>query len=212
MPQKQKKRVQRGHTKGLSQRTIQALARSEECKMNGKHEEALKIAESILMEDPSCVEAAEEVSDNLLSLERIKEASRAAQYALFLSPKSYIANFVLGFVASQEEAWGKSIAFFQMSNAGQPNNPEILRCLGWSLFHSGKRNEGIATLRRALFLRNDDPAILCDLAACYLQMNLFEKAITLLEKAISINKGDDRVQELVDLAKKLRTAFSEDIP
>lgn len=179
--------------------------------MSGKHKEALTIAEEILIEDPACVEAAEEVSDNLLSLERIPEAMRAAEYVLLLSPKSYIANFVLGFVASQKEEWGKSISFFQISNAGQPNNPEILRCLGWSLFHSGKRNEGIAILQRALFLRNDDPAILCDLAACYLQINFFEKAITLLEKAVAINTGDNRVQELVTLAKKLRVAFSEDI-
>ena len=103
--------------------------------MNGKHEEALKIAESILMEDPSCVEAAEEVSDNLLSLERIKEASRGCSICVISFSQKLYCQFCPWLCCfPKRRSMGKSIAFFQMSNAGQPNNPEILRCLGWSLF------------------------------------------------------------------------------
>lgn len=199
------------NARSLNPRVMEALAKSEEYKMEGKHLKALSIAESVLMQDPECKEAAEEVADNLLSLDRLKEAKKAAQYVLKLDPESYIGNFVIGFAASSREEWTKAINAFRRSNAGQPNNPEILRCLGWALFHAGKTDDGIATLRRALFLRENDAAILCDLAACLLQQNEFAEAAGLLRKAVALEPQDERVKELFEVANRLEQAFQEDL-
>ncbi len=195
----------------LNQHVIEELAHSEELKLEGEHVQALEVAEKILIEDPECVEAAEEIADNLLSLNRLSDAIKAAQYVLSLHPESYIGNFVIGFAASNQEDWTKAIKYFRLSNANQANNPEILRCLGWSLFHAEKQSEGVATLRRALFLRENDSSILCDLAACLLQQNDFTEAIALIKKAIVIDPDELRVQELYDVAQRLQIAFSEDV-
>lgn len=208
MPQQTGKQ-QEGKT--LAPKVIKALAQSEELKLLGKHNKALEVAQKILIEDPTCSEAAEEVADNLLSLDLLNEAEKAALHALKLNPRSYIGHFVMGFASSEEENWKGAIKHFQISNEGQPNNPEILRCLGWALFHHDARSEGIATLQRALHLRNDDPAILCDLAACYLQTSSFNKAISLLEKAMEVDAGDPRVQDLFDVANRLQEAFSREV-
>ncbi len=195
----------------LSPRIMQELARSEEYKLTGKHIKALDIAEKVLIEDPGCIEAAEEVADNYLSLDRLEEAKKAATHALMLHGGSYIAHFVIGFVASEQEQWDDAVVHFQTSNVGQPNNPEILRCLGWTLFHSGAQEEGVATLLRSLHLRQEDPAILCDLAACYLQLNNFDKSIHLLERAIRVDPSDHRVEELLGVAHRLKKAFSSEM-
>jgi tetratricopeptide (TPR) repeat protein len=100
---------------------------------------------------------------------------------------------------------------FRVSNFEQPNNPEIIRCLGWTIFHAGRQEEGISTILRALSLRKDDPAILCDLAACYLQMNKFDESIELLEKAMDVDSADDRVSELFHVANRLKKAFASEI-
>lgn len=193
----------------LSRRVMRALATSEDYKLQGKHEKALEVAERILMDDPFCAEAAEEVADNLLSLGKSESAQKAATHVLNMEPKSYIANFVMGFVYSEREEWGKAIEYFRISNEGQPNNPEILRCLGWALFQDGKQAEGTAILRRALFLRGNDPAILCDLGACLLQLNDFNESITMLRAAQNLDPNDPRVQELLDVAERLQQTFMQ---
>jgi tetratricopeptide (TPR) repeat protein len=198
------------NTNGLSTKVMQELARSESYKLGGKYDKALEIAEQLLIEDPACLEAAEEVADNLLSLDKYEQAKKAAEHAYKLDEASYIANFVLGFIASEKEEWEKAVMHFQESNSGQPNNPEILRCLGWTLFHSEQQSEGLATLQRALYLRENDPAILCDLAACLLQVNNFPKAIVLLKKAMSLDSDDLRVQELYHVANRLQETYSRE--
>lgn len=197
-------------SKVLNNVVVEALARSEELKLEGEHRKALDIAEKVLIEDPACIEAAEEIADNLLSLDRLSEAKKAASHVLSLNPQSYIGNFVIGFAASNEEQWDKAVKYFHLSNVGQPNNPEILRCLGWAIFHGGKQSEGIATLRRALFLRENDSSILCDLAACLLQQNEFVEAVALLRQALTIDPEELRVQELFEVANRLQIAFSAD--
>ncbi len=168
--------------------------------MRGKYQKALEIAEKVLMNDPECIEAAEEVADNLLSLERHEEATKAAKYVLKYEENSYIANFVLGFIASHQGKWDESIAFFQKSDRGQGNNPEILRCLGWALFQGNQKTEGLAVLNRALALRENDAVILCDIAACLLDINRIKEAKETIKKAKTLDPHNPRVQELFVIA------------
>jgi len=187
----------------LPENFLRLLGRSEQCKAKGEHESAVKLAEKVLMHDPVCLEAIEEVADNLLSLERFEEARKAANFAYSLDKESYIANFVLGFLASQAEDWQAAIKYLSVANKNQVNNPEIMRCLGWAMFHERDVEGGLVLLRRALVLRSDDPAILCDLAACLLQINHFENALELLQHAEVIKPEDHRVQDLLRVTHTL---------
>jgi len=193
-----------GKTEGkLSEKFMRMLSRSEAYKLGGEHEKALKIAESVLLHDPTCVEALEEAADNLLSLERPDAAKKTAEFCLTLDKDSYIANFVVGFLASRGEQWKLAVKHLRIANVGQPNNPEILRCLGWAMFHCRDLEGGIVCLRRAMALRSDDPAILCDLAACLLQLSRYKESLKLLEQATAVQPEDDRVKELLRVAKRL---------
>jgi len=195
-------------TAKLSRKIIKELAKSEGYKLKGEHKKAADLAEKLLMQDPECAEAAEELADNLLSLEKYEAAKKAALHVLVLKKTSYIAHFVLGFLASHQEDWKLSVEHFRKSNDCQSNNPEILRCLGWALFHNHDHAGGIATLQRGLFLRPDDVAILSDLAACFLQENRFDEALDLLKKAVEISPDDERVQDLLSVVHRVQKAFS----
>jgi len=187
--------------KKLPESIARALAQSEEFKMRGENTKALQVAQRILERDPSCMEAAEEVADNLLSLGRDEEAAKAAKFAYSLNKTSYIANYILGFTGLDSDK--KATEYLQNANKASPNNPEILRCLGWAKFHIGKETEGIATLERALNLRNNDPLILCDLGVCLLHQNIYDKAVKLFKKALNLEPNNPRALECYEAAKDI---------
>lgn len=183
--------------------TEHLLEQAEQLKLDAHHEEALIILEQILAKDPENVMALEEVADNELSLEQYDRAEVAAKRALNLNVKSFDAHYVLGFIASIREEWEASVNFLKTANHLEPNNSEILRCLGWSLFSLGKTVEGVVTLERALNLEDSNPLILCDLGVVYLKMKQYPKARALLERALEIDPENLRVQECLDIASRI---------
>ncbi len=179
------------------------LRQAEQLKLSADHEEALIILEQVLIRDPDNVVALEEVADNELSMEQYDRAERAALRALALDHESFNAHYVLGFVASHRERWADSIRELKAANFLEPNNPEILRCLGWSLFSGGEPLAGMVTLERALNLEDSNPLILCDLGVVYLKMKDFPKAKALLERALQIDPENLRAQECLTMANRI---------
>ena len=190
--------------KKLSTIIANKLEKSENAKVLGNHAKALKIAHSVLIQDPSCIEAAEEVVDNLLSLQDFSEAEKVANFVLSNNKDSYIAHYALGFIYLTDNLNDVAIGYLQKANELSPNNPEILRCLGWAIFHVENKLKGLVTLERALNLRSDDPLILCDLGVCLLQEQIFHKAINLFEQALEIENTNERAQDCLQAALSLK--------
>ncbi len=183
--------------------TERLLHQAEHLKLESRHEEALLILEQILAKDPKNITALEEIADNELSLERYDRAEVAAKHAVALDSARFDSHYVLGFIASVREEWEKSVDSLKTANRLEPNNPEILRCLGWSLFSAGHTVEGVVTLERALNLESYNPLILCDLGVVYLKMKEFPKARALLERALEIDPENLRVQECLEMAGRI---------
>ena len=198
-----------GEENALPENIVRALAQSEGFKVRGENTKALQVAKKILVQDPSCVQAAEEIADNLLSLGKDAEAAKAAMFAISLNPKSYIANYILGFTGLDTDS--KAAEYLSTANQSCPNNPEILRCLGWVLFHLGHEVEGIATLERALNIRHDDPLILCDLGVCLLHQDVYDKPVKLFEKALSLEPNNPRALECYEAAKNIKDEMDAEL-
>lgn len=181
----------------------QIFLQAEQLKFDGKYSEALTLLEELLLTDPDNVTALEELADNELSLGQYERARIAAIRALVLDPKSYTAHYILGFIASHFEDWPASIEKLKIANAIEQNNPEILRCLGWSLFSAGKIVEGLVTLERALNLEEQNPLILCDLGVVYLQSKNFQKSKSLLRRALDLDPRSVRVRECLDMVERI---------
>lgn len=192
-----------------SSSVIDRLETAEQLKLTGEFEQALSILEQLLVEDPENVSALEEVADNELSLEHFPRAETAAQQAISLDAQSYTGHYILGFLRSQEEEWEKALVHLQESNKLQPNNAEILRCLGWALFNSGKRAQGIVTLERSLNLDNGNPLTLCDLGVSYLQTHNVLKAKSLFQRTLDLDPENERARECVQAVKRLEESMKK---
>ncbi|OGJ62617.1 hypothetical protein A3A67_02650 [Candidatus Peribacteria bacterium RIFCSPLOWO2_01_FULL_51_18] len=188
--------------------TAHLLARAERLKFEARHSEALEVLESLLGHDPENVTALEEVSDNELSLGNFDRAETAARRALKISPKSYTAHYIIGFIASHRENWEDSIRSLKTANSVEQNNPEILRCLGWALFNAGQKLEGTVTLERALNLEEQNPLILCDLGVVYLRGKNFSKSKALLRRALDLDPKNERAEECLEMVSRIEKAVS----
>jgi len=179
------------------------LEKAEQLKLEGKHKEALKLLEELLLEDPGNVAALEEVADNELSIECYDRAETAAKRAVSLDPLSYTGHYILGFLRSQESKWEEAAGHLREANKHKSNNAEILRCLGWALFNGGNRPQGVVTLERALNLESDNTFTLCDLGVAYLQLKRFKKSKALFFHALELDPDNPRARECVQAVQRL---------
>lgn len=174
---------------------------ADQLKLKGRHDDAIRLCERILMSDLDCIEAYEEIGDNFLSLKEFEKAEKALLRAVQLDPHSANANYLLGFTYSALGDWEGSIEYLESADQVQANHPEILRCLGWSYFHYGQKKKGIIVLERALNLAWDDCLILCDLGVCYLNEKNFERAIALFQKVLAIEPENEKARECLKACK-----------
>jgi Tfp pilus assembly protein PilF len=179
--------------------TMSVLEEAERLKISCKHEESIVLLEGLLSSDPGNVAALEELADNELSMERYDRAVTAAKQAIALDNKSYMGHYILGVVASLNEDWPASHEELQLANSIRPNNPEILRCLGWVLYNSEKRVQGVVTLERSLNLDPENTLTLSDLGVCYFQMRNFTKARSLFEQVVNLDPENSRAKECLDM-------------
>jgi Tfp pilus assembly protein PilF len=179
------------------------LAQAELLREEGRYQEAILLLEHLIAELPDDVEALEELADNELSLEHFDRAKIAATRALTLDPKSAAAHYVLGLIASQEEEWELSAESLKTANTLSPNHPEILRCLGWTLFHNGSEIQGMVTLERSLNLDPENPLALCDLGVICLKQKDATKAKALLKRALDVDPLNTRAQECFEMVSEI---------
>lgn len=177
---------------------------ADEKKLLGLHEEAIEICESILHDDLECGEAYEEIADNYLSLRQFDKAIAALNRALEIDKDSANAHYLLGFTYSAMNDWDHSIEELELADEIEPNHPEILRCLGWSIFNSGRRKQGLILLERATAMAEDDSLILCDLGICYLNERDFDKAEQVFQKVLSIEPQNDKARECLKACNYFR--------
>lgn len=185
------------------------LKEADKKKLQGEHIEAIKICEQVLVNDLDCIEAYEEIGDNYLSLRYYDKAKKALNRSLQLNPRSANGNYLLGFVFSALGDWKRSIEYLERADEIEANHPEILRCLGWSIFHEGQRKRGIIILERALNLSQNDPLILSDLGVCYLNDKNFERAAVLFKKVLEIEPQNEKARECLNAVKFFQKEFKK---
>jgi len=198
------------------QKTHPLIEEADKKKNEGKHVEAISLCERVLAGDLSCVEAYEEIGDNYLSLRKYDRAEKALKQALKYNKNSANANYLLGFVYSCTGNWNDSVNLLEKADHAYPNHPEILRCLGWSMYHSGQAKRGLILLERALYLAPNDPLILNDLGVCYLNDKEFDRSALLFKKTLQIEPDNQKAKECLNAVRffqreyeKLRNKKSE---
>lgn len=175
---------------------IDMLAQAEDLKLSGNFEAAIKVLQKIILHEPHCFEAFEELGDNFLSLKRFIESEKALRESIRISPKSANAHYLLGFLFSQQQNWKASVKELQEADSQSPNHPEILRCLGWSFHNQNRKSaQGVALIERSQNLSPNDPNILCDLGVCYMNSEQHERAQKVFRRVIEIAPDSEQARE-----------------
>lgn len=185
------------------------IEEADKLKSQGKHLEAIRLCERILADDLGNTEAYEEIGDNYLSLRQYDKAEKALKQALKHNRSSANANYLLGFVHSCTGAWQESVDLLEKADRLYPNHPEILRCLGWSMYHNGERKRGVVLLERSLFLAPHDPLILNDLGVCYLNEKNFNRAAELFKKTLQIEPNNQKAKECLNAVRFFEREFDK---
>jgi len=185
------------------------IEEAEKFKNDGRHTDAIGLCERILLNDLKCVEAYEEIGDNYLSLREYEKAQKALKQAVKLNPKSANAHYLLGFVHSCVGEFETSVTLLETADSLYSNHPEILRCLGWSMYHNGQKIRGIVILERSLQLAPRDPLILNDLGVCYLNNKDFEKASDLFKKTLTIEPNNEKAKECLNAVQFFKREYDK---
>jgi len=185
------------------------LEEADKLKNDGKHHEAIRICEKVLISNLSCTEAYEEIGDNYLSLRDYTKAEKALKQAVKSNPKSANAHYLLGFVHSCTGTFKESVTLLEIADELYPNHPEILRCLGWSMYHDNQKPRGIVILERALALVPRDPLILNDLGVCYLNEKDFGKASEIFKKALTVDPANEKAKECLNAVNFFKREYDK---
>lgn len=185
------------------------LEEADKLKQSGDHEKAIKICEKVLMSDLECPEAYEEIGDNYLSMREYFKAKKALDRAIDLNPNSANGNYLNGFLQSCFGKWKQSIKYLEKADSIYQNHPEILRCLGWSIYHDGQKTRGIILLERALSLNQEDPLIMSDLGVIYMNEKQFERAEKLFQKVVELEPDNAKAEECLNAIRFFKKEYDK---
>jgi len=185
---------------------IEFLEIAKSARLEGNYYEAIKICEEILVEDLGCADAYEEIGENYLLLKEFNKAKLALKKCYSLNPKNPNVNYLLGFLYSVLQNWERSVEMLEKANTYIPHHPEILRCLGWSLYHNKRKTQGLglAILERARQLAPKDILILCDLGLCYLTEKKLNESECRFKEAQILDPQNPKITECLNVIEELR--------
>jgi ribosomal protein S12 methylthiotransferase accessory factor len=115
----------------------------------------------------------------------------------------------LGFVYSCTSEFGTSVELLEVADELYPNHPEILRCLGWSMYHDGQKDRGVVILERSLYLAPNDPLILNDLGVCHLNNKSFDRAGDLFKKALTVDPANEKAKECLNAVSFFKREYDK---
>ena len=146
---------------------------------------------------PIAVECANaNLGDIYLTLGQLDSAEIYFKKAISCDPRKPDYHYLLGFLYSKREKWKNAAKEFQTSIKVEPDNPEYLRGLGWSLFSLGEKPKGLGLLHKANDLAPSNVNVLLDLTMAYLIIHDFNKARIFNTGILRIDPGNKVAQEL----------------
>ena len=156
----------------------------ESLKSEGQYAQAKVIVDSLLLKHTDDYRLYEELCDIYLFMDDHARAKEAITVARTLNDESATGMYLLGYLHITHGNFTEGIELLERANVLFPNNPEILRNLGWWLTVTGKGAKGIFLLRRALNISGDDALIMEDLAVALIsEGEEFAEAEDLLRRA-----------------------------
>lgn len=171
----------------MSHSDLPIIDHIEELKSQKRYEEARDVLEGAIARYPNRYELYEELADVYIYEGTYDKAEIALDYAETLESHSSTGLYLRWYMALIRSNFSQAITYLERSNILSPNNPEVLRNLGWAYTMVGDIKKGIILLERALNISPEDELIMEDLWVALLTQGNIQEARKYL---VQIGKED----------------------
>ena len=154
----------------------------------GDPEEAMRRLGNIVTTNPDDLEALSVLGDLQRAAKKYAEATETYTKALGVSggesPADWRFYYVRGISFERDKQWPKAEADFQKALKLNPDQPQVLNYLGYSLVDQGRKlDEALGMIKRAVLMRPDNGAILDSLGWAYYRLGRYQDALLPMEQA-----------------------------
>lgn len=176
------------------------LGRAASLRKAGKEEAAIEVLEQLTKSHSQLPSVQSALGNALRQLERYGEAAEAYSQALELSGEPVADDWFLfyarGISYERTDDWDKADADFRMALKLNPNQPQVLNYLGYSLLEQGvKLDEALNMIERAVAAVPNDGYITDSLGWALYRLRRFEEAVTYMERAAELTPVDPIVSD-----------------
>lgn len=176
------------------------MGRAEALRAGGKAEAAIEVLEQLTRTHGSLPIVHTSLGDALRQQERFDEAAKAydAALSLFDTPQEsqWFSYYARGICHERLGHWEKAEADFRQALALNPDQPQILNYLGYSLVEKRiKLDEALNMIERAVAARPDSGYIVDSLGWVLYRLGRFEDAVGHMERATELMPVDPVVND-----------------
>lgn len=166
----------------------------------GKEEEARKILDELIAEDPDDLVTYLSYGAVLARHEKFKDAIEVYKKIIDRIPEPerihWTLFYRLGIAYERTKQWPLAEAAFMKALDLYPDQPSVLNYLGYSWIDMKiNLQEGLDMIRKAVDLRPDDGYIVDSLGWAYYRLGRFPEAVMELERAVELRPGDPTIND-----------------
>lgn len=157
------------------------IARIEQLKDQGKLEEALAVANQLLMKDPSNKDALIQIADIEYRRGEIGRAEKPIDFLLKWAGKNgksdAMSHYIKWVLQMEKTNWQQAKTYFKKAlTMLKEENPEIMRCYGLCEYWLGHREDGMNYLMRAFEANGNDAEIILNIVEISIMEEQWNKA------------------------------------
>jgi tetratricopeptide (TPR) repeat protein len=167
----------------------------------GKSDEAIEELRKLVEREPGNYDAQLSLGNVLRSHEKWAEAADAYTNAIAalgssFGKKQWSLLYFRGISYERAGAWEKAEADFRKALEFEPEQPQVLNYLGYSLIDKGKNlSEALEMVKKAVELRPNDGYIVDSLGWAYYKLGDYEEAVKQLERAVELRPEDPVIND-----------------
>lgn len=167
---------------------------------SGAEDEAIVAMESAVGQFPGAIEVHTALGDLYRRAQRFEEAVDPYDVAINLipevTPDAWPLFYRRGIVLERSQQWERAEADFRLALELEPDQPDVLNYLGYSLVELGQKlHEAEEMIRKAVEQRPDDGYIVDSLGWVYYRFGEFDAAVETLERAVELRPTDPVIND-----------------
>jgi len=176
------------------------IGRAEVLRAAGKFEAAIEVLDALARSFPDLPDVFVNKGDVMRQSGEMQDAKAAYTRALALydeaAPMRWFVYYTRGIANHQLDLWPEAEADFRAALAIQPDHPQVLNYLGYSLVERNEKlDEALDMIQRAVAARPDNGAIVDSLGWVLFRLGQYDDAVGYLEEAASLEPVDPVIND-----------------